>query len=160
MIGYDSTKISTFSSAITQLARHCAYLLPFACVWYRHAVFSTVSYSGGKAPRFERHTVGQGDQGVLLQTGYSYGFGFVQYVNPGDMEKAIAKFNGYNLKDKRVKVSVARPLGKGSKDTNLYITNVPKLVLLATGGAGYVHSIQYGKIKLASDLAESSAFQF
>jgi len=60
------------------------------------------------------------------KTGYSYGFGFVNYVNPQDAEKAIARFNGYEISNKHIKVSYARPSGENIKDTNLYITNLPR----------------------------------
>jgi len=60
------------------------------------------------------------------KTGYSYGFGFVNYSRPEDAERAIMQFNGHELYNKRIKVSYARPSGEDIKDTNLYITNLPR----------------------------------
>ncbi|XP_075225526.1 protein sex-lethal-like [Lycorma delicatula] len=60
------------------------------------------------------------------KTGYSYGFGFVNYTRPEDAALAIARLNGIEVKNKRLKVSYARPSSDDIKDTNLYITNLPK----------------------------------
>lgn len=63
-----------------------------------------------------------------FKTGYSYGFGFVNYGRAEDAEKAIRTFNGYQLRNKRLKVSYARPSGDDIKDTNLYVTNLPRAI--------------------------------
>lgn len=78
------------------------------------------------------------------KTGYSFGFGFVKYVKEEDAAKAIELLNGYNFRcvlivclckqtklinncrNKRLKVSYSRPPGQDMKDSNLYITNLPK----------------------------------
>lgn len=61
-----------------------------------------------------------------LQTGYSYGFGFVNYSREEDASRAIAQLNGLQVANKRIKVSFARPSGEDIKETNLYVTNLPK----------------------------------
>ncbi|XP_072383053.1 protein sex-lethal-like isoform X2 [Diabrotica undecimpunctata] len=61
-----------------------------------------------------------------FKTGYSFGFGFVKYSTEEEAAKAITVLNGYNLMNKRLKVSYSRPPGTGMKDSNLYITNLPK----------------------------------
>ena len=63
-----------------------------------------------------------------LQTGYSYGFGFVNFTRQEDATKAINQLNGLEVQNKRLKVSYARPSGDDIKDTNLYITNLPRFV--------------------------------
>ncbi|XP_066260276.1 sex-lethal homolog isoform X1 [Euwallacea similis] len=62
------------------------------------------------------------------KTGYSYGFGFVKYLKEEDAAKAIEMLNGFNFRNKRLKVSYSRPPGTDMKDSNLYITNLPKNV--------------------------------
>lgn len=59
------------------------------------------------------------------QTGYSFGYGFVEYMNEPDALKAIETFNGYQLEHKRLKVALARPNCEDTKNTNLYIRNIP-----------------------------------
>lgn len=59
------------------------------------------------------------------QTGYSFGYGFVEYVNEEDAIKAIEKLNGYQIEHKRLKVALARPNCEDTKNTNLYIRNIP-----------------------------------
>uniref|UniRef100_A0A1B6KK18 RRM domain-containing protein n=1 Tax=Graphocephala atropunctata TaxID=36148 RepID=A0A1B6KK18_9HEMI len=61
-----------------------------------------------------------------FKTGYSYGFGFVNYNHPVDAERAIQQLNGQEIFNKRIKVSYARPSGDDIKDTNLYVTNLPR----------------------------------
>ena len=63
-----------------------------------------------------------------LKTGYSFGFGFVEYQKPEDAAKAILKLNNLPVQHKRIKVSYARPPGEDIKETNLYIQNIPRLV--------------------------------
>ncbi|KAG8267328.1 hypothetical protein J6590_053779 [Homalodisca vitripennis] len=65
-----------------------------------------------------------------FKTGYSYGFGFVNYSRPDDAERAIQQLNGQEIFNKRIKVSYARPSGDDIKDTNLYVTNLPRHVII------------------------------
>uniref|UniRef100_A0A1B6DNN7 RRM domain-containing protein n=1 Tax=Clastoptera arizonana TaxID=38151 RepID=A0A1B6DNN7_9HEMI len=62
------------------------------------------------------------------KTGYSYGFGFVNYIKEEDADHAIAQLNGHQVGNKRIKVSYARPSGDNIKETNLYVTNLPKSI--------------------------------
>ncbi|XP_032526750.1 protein sex-lethal-like isoform X3 [Danaus plexippus] len=63
-----------------------------------------------------------------FKTGYSYGFGFVNFTREEDAARAIETFNGYQLRNKRLKVSYARPSGEDIKETNLYVTNLPRAI--------------------------------
>lgn len=58
-------------------------------------------------------------------TGYSYGFGFVDYQHPEDADRAIATLNGLELQNKRIKVAKARIGGDNIKGSNLYVRNLP-----------------------------------
>ena len=58
-------------------------------------------------------------------TGYSYGFGFVDYKYPEDAERAILTLNGLTLQNKYIKVARARTGGENIKGSNLYIRNLP-----------------------------------
>ncbi|CAK9818730.1 Protein sex-lethal [Anthophora quadrimaculata] len=60
------------------------------------------------------------------KTGYSYGFGFVNYTKAEDAATAINTLNGLQVQNKRLKVSFARPSGEEIKETNLYVTNLPR----------------------------------
>ncbi|XP_012288421.1 sex-lethal homolog isoform X3 [Orussus abietinus] len=60
------------------------------------------------------------------KTGYSYGFGFVNYTKAEDAATAISTLNGLQVQNKRLKVSFARPSGEEIKETNLYVTNLPR----------------------------------
>ncbi|XP_022657447.1 ELAV-like protein 1 [Varroa jacobsoni] len=61
------------------------------------------------------------------QSGYSYGFGFVDYHNPDDAQKAIGSYNGYKMDNKTLKVAIAKPSDSNhSKNTNVYIRGVPR----------------------------------
>ncbi|KAK8387110.1 hypothetical protein O3P69_018040 [Scylla paramamosain] len=62
----------------------------------------------------------------MKQTGYSFGFGFVEYQKPEDAAKAILQLNNLPVQHKRIKVSYARPPGEDIKETNLYIQNIPR----------------------------------
>lgn len=58
-------------------------------------------------------------------SGYSFGYGFVQYQNPDDASKAITQLNGLPVSNKRIKVSYSRPNTADIRNTNLYVGNVP-----------------------------------
>lgn len=58
-------------------------------------------------------------------TGISYGFGFVEFENESDAQKAIDALNGLQLQNKRIKVAIARQ-GENIKGANLYIRYLPK----------------------------------
>ena len=58
-------------------------------------------------------------------TGYSYGFGFVDYETEQDAGHAIDLLNGYQLQHKHIKVSYSR-VGDNVKGANLYLRNLPK----------------------------------
>ncbi|KAM4629662.1 ELAV-like protein 1b isoform 2-T3 [Polymixia lowei] len=58
--------------------------------------------------------------------GHSLGYGFVNFVNPSDAERAISTLNGLRLQSKTIKVSYARPSSDTIKDANLYISGLPK----------------------------------
>lgn len=59
------------------------------------------------------------------QTGFSYGFGFVEYVNPEDSARAIESLNSSPCQNKNLKVAYSRS-SENTKGANLYITNIPK----------------------------------
>ncbi|KTF95643.1 hypothetical protein cypCar_00028534, partial [Cyprinus carpio] len=61
-----------------------------------------------------------------VKEGHSLGYGFVNYVNPNDAERAINTLNGLRLQSKTIKVSYARPSSDSIKDANLYISGLPK----------------------------------
>jgi len=61
-------------------------------------------------------------------TGYSFGYGFVNYLKAEDAERAISELNGHQIQNKRLKVAPCRR-GEGAdeiKNANLYIANLPK----------------------------------
>lgn len=58
-------------------------------------------------------------------TGYSYGFGFVDYQHGQDADRAIQTLNGLQLQNKRIKVAKARMGGENLKGANLYVRNLP-----------------------------------
>ncbi|KAK7491627.1 hypothetical protein BaRGS_00017080 [Batillaria attramentaria] len=58
-------------------------------------------------------------------TGYSYGFGFVDYQHAADADRAIATLNGLQLQNKRIKVAKARMGGENIKGANLYVRSLP-----------------------------------
>uniref|UniRef100_UPI00358FFF90 ELAV-like protein 2 isoform X2 n=1 Tax=Myxine glutinosa TaxID=7769 RepID=UPI00358FFF90 len=59
-------------------------------------------------------------------TGMSLGYGFVNFSNAADAERAIGSLNGLRLQSKTIKVSYARPSSDVIRDTNLYVTGLPK----------------------------------
>lgn len=50
----------------------------------------------------------------------------MNYCKEEDASRAISTLNGLQVQNKRLKVSYARPAGDDIKDTNLYVTNLPK----------------------------------
>ncbi|XP_055318319.1 sex-lethal homolog isoform X2 [Sitodiplosis mosellana] len=63
-----------------------------------------------------------------FKTNYSFGYGFVNFVSEEGARQAIKTLNGITLRNKRLKVSFARPSSEDIKDTNLYVTNLPRNV--------------------------------
>lgn len=59
-------------------------------------------------------------------TGYSYGFGFVEYFTPEHAQLAIERLNGYQIENKFIKVALSRKGGERIKGANLYVRNIPK----------------------------------
>jgi ELAV/HuD family splicing factor len=59
------------------------------------------------------------------QTGYSFGYAFIEYEQETDAIRAVENLNGYQIEHKRLKVSFARPNNENTKNTNLYIRNLP-----------------------------------
>lgn len=57
-------------------------------------------------------------------TGYSYGFGFVEYMSEIDAANAIQALNGVQLQNKVIKVAYSRQGGR-IKGANLYIRGLP-----------------------------------
>ncbi|KAM7346606.1 sex lethal isoform 1-T1 [Cochliomyia hominivorax] len=62
------------------------------------------------------------------KTGYSFGYAFVDFASEIDAQNAIKSLNGVTVRNKRLKVSYARPGGESIKDTNLYVTNLPRTI--------------------------------
>lgn len=61
-------------------------------------------------------------------TGYSFGYGFVNFLKAEDAQKAIDELNGHQIQNKRLKVAPCRR-GEGGdeiKNANLYVANLPK----------------------------------
>uniref|UniRef100_A0A8C2CFK7 ELAV-like protein n=1 Tax=Cyprinus carpio TaxID=7962 RepID=A0A8C2CFK7_CYPCA len=74
-------------------------------------------------------SIGEVESAKLIRdkmAGHSLGYGFVNYVNPNDAERAINTLNGLRLQSKTIKVSYARPSSDSIKDANLYISGLPK----------------------------------
>ncbi|XP_037930956.1 sex-lethal homolog [Teleopsis dalmanni] len=65
---------------------------------------------------------------ISQMTGYSFGYAFVDFANEADSQRAIKNLNGITVRNKRLKVSYARPGGESIKDTNLYVTNLPRTI--------------------------------
>ena len=59
-----------------------------------------------------------------VSTGYSFGYGFINYECPQDAAQALTQYNGLAVQNKRIKVSYSRPKGEQIKDTNLYVANL------------------------------------
>ncbi|KAA8589651.1 hypothetical protein FQN60_013016, partial [Etheostoma spectabile] len=62
----------------------------------------------------------------FLAVRQSLGYGFVNYIDPKDAEKAINTLNGLRLQTKTIKVSYARPSSASIRDANLYVSGLPK----------------------------------
>jgi len=62
-----------------------------------------------------------------VKTGYSFGFGFVNFVRPEDASRAIEVMNGLQVENKRLKVSYARPAGEDIKDTKPLCSKFTKI---------------------------------
>ncbi|MFT7798966.1 ELAV-like protein 3 isoform X7, partial [Arapaima gigas] len=63
---------------------------------------------------------------TLIALSQSLGYGFVNYVDPNDADKAINTLNGLKLQTKTIKVSYARPSSASIRDANLYVSGLPK----------------------------------
>jgi len=61
-----------------------------------------------------------------MQTGESREYGFVRYADQKSAEKAIHALNGYVIKNKKLRVAVARKHCKEIRNSNLYVTHLPK----------------------------------
>jgi len=60
------------------------------------------------------------------ETGYSFGFGFIEYVEgEQDGERACQLLNGLQLEHKRIKVTPARPQSNQTRNTTLYVKGFP-----------------------------------
>ncbi|XP_077326474.1 ELAV-like protein 3 isoform X3 [Lithobates pipiens] len=70
--------------------------------------------------------IGGGGQLQVEDKGQSLGYGFVNYVDPNDADKAINTLNGLKLQTKTIKVSYARPSSASIRDANLYVSSLPK----------------------------------
>uniref|UniRef100_A0A8C5GFV9 ELAV-like protein n=1 Tax=Gouania willdenowi TaxID=441366 RepID=A0A8C5GFV9_GOUWI len=74
-------------------------------------------------------SIGEVESAKLIRdkvAGHSLGYGFVNYLNPSDADRAISTLNGLRLQSKTIKVSYARPSSDGIKDANLYISGLPR----------------------------------
>jgi len=74
-------------------------------------------------------TVGKCNKARIIrhrQTGYSYGYGFIDMGSSADAEKAIKKLNQYQIGHKRLKVAYSLPSGERTRNINLYIKGLPK----------------------------------
>ncbi|KAI0984317.1 hypothetical protein GJ496_010953 [Pomphorhynchus laevis] len=59
-------------------------------------------------------------------TGYSFGYGFVQYVEEEDAARAISELNGLKIGNKTLKVSYSRPQSSETRGSGLCIRNLPE----------------------------------
>lgn len=60
------------------------------------------------------------------RTGYSFGYGFVNYQKEDDATRAIETLNGLQLMHKNIKVAYARPPTEDIRGSNLYVANLPR----------------------------------
>jgi len=58
-------------------------------------------------------------------TASSLGYGFVKFDTPENALNAVAALNGYQIENKKLKVSVARPNSREITRSNLYISGLP-----------------------------------
>ena len=58
-------------------------------------------------------------------TGFSYGFGFVEYKLEKDAERAVKVFDGHHMHGKRIRVQPANKQEEHSRGHNLYVKNIP-----------------------------------
>ncbi|TKS86836.1 ELAV-like protein 1 Hu-antigen R [Collichthys lucidus] len=125
-------------------------------------------------------SIGEVESAKLIRdkvAGHSLGYGFVNYLNPSDADRAISTLNGLRLQSKTIKVSYARPSSDTIKDANLYISGLPKamtqkdvedmfsrfghiinsrvLVDQATGGSRGVAFIRFDKRAEAEEAVKS-----
>lgn len=56
----------------------------------------------------------------------SLGFGFVKFRHEADAARAVKQLNGRCIQNKQIKVSYARPSSELIKNTNLYVSGLPK----------------------------------
>jgi ELAV like protein 2/3/4 len=74
-------------------------------------------------------SIGQLESCKLIKdkkTNQNLGYGFVNYVNIDDADRAIQAINGLKIENKIIKVSYARPSCDNIKGANLYISGIPK----------------------------------
>ena len=64
------------------------------------------------------------------QTGYSYGFAFIEYVKgEEDGKLACEKLNGLKIDHKTIRVTQARPQSNETRNTKLYIKGFPNYLM-------------------------------
>ncbi|KAL7667924.1 hypothetical protein ACOME3_008649 [Neoechinorhynchus agilis] len=61
-------------------------------------------------------------------TGYSYGYGFVEYEDEIHASQAIEELNGYYVEGKTLKVAYSRPRSEQTRGTNIYVSNLPRKI--------------------------------
>ena len=81
------------------------------------------------------------------ETSLPLGYGFVKYKIPSDAAKAVRLLNGTKIQEKQIKVSFARPSSEIIKNTNLYISGIPKQwtndeIISFFGRAGKIISVR------------------
>ena len=59
-------------------------------------------------------------------TSNSFGFGFVDYKNGNDAQRAVISLNGLQVQNKQIKVALAKSDLENELHANLYIRNLPK----------------------------------
>lgn len=52
-------------------------------------------------------------------------YGFVNYTNPMNANRAMYSMNGFPVRGKKLKVSMARPSSENIKNANIYVGNLP-----------------------------------
>lgn len=58
----------------------------------------------------------------------SRGFAFIKYVDKKAADKAMKQFTGYKMGKKTLRVSLSRPRGEDTRDTNLLIDKLPSTI--------------------------------